>query len=76
MIVRHFSYHSIYDSEYWMEKYGDPGFHRHVKLAKVSAAEQAVSCLASDSVLYTVSWSSCTPPSGQPHPSAQYYPIL
>jgi N-acetylated-alpha-linked acidic dipeptidase len=29
------SYHSIYDSEYWMERYGDPGFHRHVKLAKV-----------------------------------------
>jgi N-acetylated-alpha-linked acidic dipeptidase len=34
------SYHSIYDSEYWMERYGDPGFHRHVKLAKVRAVSQ------------------------------------
>ena len=29
------SYHSIYDNEYWMEKYGDPGFGRHVVSAKV-----------------------------------------
>lgn len=25
-----YHYHSIYDSERWMELYGDPGFHRHV----------------------------------------------
>jgi N-acetylated-alpha-linked acidic dipeptidase len=30
-----FSYHSVYDNEYWMEKYGDPGFGRHVVSAKV-----------------------------------------
>lgn len=29
------SYHSIYDSEYWEERYGDPTFSRHVNVAKV-----------------------------------------
>ncbi|KAH9948392.1 Zn-dependent exopeptidase [Amylocystis lapponica] len=29
-----YHYHSIYDSERWMEIYGDPGFHRHVAVAK------------------------------------------
>ncbi|KIY72270.1 Zn-dependent exopeptidase [Cylindrobasidium torrendii FP15055 ss-10] len=29
-----YHYHSVYDSEYWMEKYGDPGFYRHVAVAK------------------------------------------
>lgn len=29
-----YHYHSIYDSEDWMERYGDPGFHRHVNVAK------------------------------------------
>ncbi|KAL4081558.1 hypothetical protein V8B97DRAFT_2020296 [Scleroderma yunnanense] len=27
-------YHSIYDSQMWQETYGDPGFHRHVGIAK------------------------------------------
>lgn len=27
-------YHSIYDSQMWQETYGDPGFHRHVAIAK------------------------------------------
>ncbi|KAJ9099261.1 hypothetical protein QFC21_004142 [Naganishia friedmannii] len=30
-----YHYHSIYDSYTWQEKYGDPGFHRHVAAAKV-----------------------------------------
>ncbi|KIJ69966.1 hypothetical protein HYDPIDRAFT_78885, partial [Hydnomerulius pinastri MD-312] len=29
-----YHYHSIYDSQMWEEKYADPGFHRHVALAK------------------------------------------
>ncbi|KAH7885508.1 Zn-dependent exopeptidase [Phlebopus sp. FC_14] len=29
-----YHYHSIYDSQMWQEKYADPGFHRHVALAK------------------------------------------
>ncbi|KAL6305814.1 hypothetical protein BKA93DRAFT_824614 [Sparassis latifolia] len=29
-----YHYHSIYDSERWQELYGDPGFHRHVAVAK------------------------------------------
>ncbi|KAK9898258.1 Zn-dependent exopeptidase [Cystobasidium minutum MCA 4210] len=29
-----YHYHSIYDSEYWQERYGDPGFTRHVNIAK------------------------------------------
>ncbi|KIL00497.1 hypothetical protein PAXRUDRAFT_821584 [Paxillus rubicundulus Ve08.2h10] len=29
-----YHYHSIYDSQMWQETYGDPGFHRHVALAK------------------------------------------
>ena len=29
-----YHYHSIYDSERWIEVYGDPGFHRHVAVAK------------------------------------------
>jgi len=29
-----YHYHSIYDSERWIELYGDPGFHRHVAVAK------------------------------------------
>ena len=28
-----YHYHSVYDSERWMEKYGDPGFYRHVRSA-------------------------------------------
>lgn len=26
-----YHYHSIYDSQSWQERYGDPGFHRHVR---------------------------------------------
>ncbi|CAE6426887.1 unnamed protein product [Rhizoctonia solani] len=29
-----YHYHSIWDSQTWMEKYGDPGFLRHVAIAK------------------------------------------
>ncbi|TDL29247.1 Zn-dependent exopeptidase [Rickenella mellea] len=29
-----YHYHSIFDSQTWQEKYGDPGFHRHVAVAK------------------------------------------
>ncbi|KAI0053744.1 Zn-dependent exopeptidase [Auriscalpium vulgare] len=30
-----YHYHSIYDSERWQEMYGDPGFARHVSVAKL-----------------------------------------
>ena len=30
-----YHYHSIYDSFHWMEKFGDPGFHRHADTAKI-----------------------------------------
>ncbi|KAI6135053.1 Zn-dependent exopeptidase [Pisolithus croceorrhizus] len=29
-----YHYHSVYDSQTWQERYGDPGFHRHVAVAK------------------------------------------
>ncbi|KAJ7498665.1 Zn-dependent exopeptidase [Mycena latifolia] len=29
-----YHYHSVFDSEYWQENYADPGFHRHVAVAK------------------------------------------
>jgi N-acetylated-alpha-linked acidic dipeptidase len=29
-----YHYHSIFDSQYWQELYGDPGFSRHVAIAK------------------------------------------
>ncbi|KII94969.1 hypothetical protein PLICRDRAFT_169670 [Plicaturopsis crispa FD-325 SS-3] len=29
-----YHYHSIYDSQRWQEMYADPGFHRHVAIAK------------------------------------------
>ncbi|THH03312.1 hypothetical protein EW145_g6362 [Phellinidium pouzarii] len=29
-----YHYHSVFDSEAWQERYGDPGFHRHVAIAK------------------------------------------
>ncbi|KAF8138373.1 Zn-dependent exopeptidase, partial [Boletus edulis] len=29
-----YHYHSIYDTQMWQETYADPGFHRHVALAK------------------------------------------
>ncbi|EKM79985.1 hypothetical protein AGABI1DRAFT_72743 [Agaricus bisporus var. burnettii JB137-S8] len=29
-----YHYHSVYDSETWQEKYGDPGFFRHVAVAQ------------------------------------------
>ncbi|KAJ3812202.1 Zn-dependent exopeptidase [Lentinula aff. lateritia] len=29
-----YHYHSVYDSELWEETYADPGFHRHVAVAK------------------------------------------
>ncbi|EJD00928.1 Zn-dependent exopeptidase [Fomitiporia mediterranea MF3/22] len=29
-----YHYHSVFDSETWQERYGDPGFHRHVAVAK------------------------------------------
>ncbi|KAJ3759395.1 Zn-dependent exopeptidase [Lentinula raphanica] len=29
-----YHYHSVYDSERWEEMYADPGFHRHVAVAK------------------------------------------
>lgn len=28
-----YHYHSIYDSQSWQERYGDPGFHRHVRIS-------------------------------------------
>lgn len=30
-----YHYHSIYDSEHWMETYGDPTFKRHAAVSKV-----------------------------------------
>ena len=30
-----YHYHSIYDSFAWQEKYGDPGFHKHVEATKI-----------------------------------------
>ncbi|KAK5110661.1 hypothetical protein LTR62_005701 [Meristemomyces frigidus] len=32
-----YHYHSNYDSFYWMQKYGDPGFEYHVTIAKIIA---------------------------------------
>ena len=32
-----YHYHSNYDSFHWMEKFGDPGFHYHVTIARVWA---------------------------------------
>ncbi|KZT62333.1 Zn-dependent exopeptidase [Calocera cornea HHB12733] len=29
-----YHYHSVYDSVTWMEKFGDPGYHRHAAVAK------------------------------------------
>ncbi|KAJ3866487.1 Zn-dependent exopeptidase [Lentinula novae-zelandiae] len=29
-----YHYHSIYDSHRWMQIYGDPGFHRHIAVAR------------------------------------------
>ncbi|KXN89501.1 Glutamate carboxypeptidase 2 [Leucoagaricus sp. SymC.cos] len=29
-----YHYHSVYDSETWQEKYGDPGFSRHIAVAQ------------------------------------------
>ncbi|KAJ7653468.1 Zn-dependent exopeptidase [Mycena rosella] len=29
-----YHYHSVFDSEHWQENYADPGFHRHVAVAK------------------------------------------
>ncbi|KAJ7094526.1 Zn-dependent exopeptidase [Mycena belliarum] len=29
-----YHYHSVFDSEYWQETFADPGFHRHVAVAK------------------------------------------
>ncbi|KAH7104350.1 Zn-dependent exopeptidase [Auriculariales sp. MPI-PUGE-AT-0066] len=29
-----YHYHSIFDSEYWQETFADPGFHRHVAVAR------------------------------------------
>lgn len=29
-----YHYHSIFDSQYWQELYGDPGFSRHIAIAK------------------------------------------
>ncbi|KAJ3732629.1 hypothetical protein DFJ43DRAFT_1145632 [Lentinula guzmanii] len=29
-----YHYHSIYDSHRWMQMYGDPGFHKHIAVAK------------------------------------------
>ncbi|KAG0143175.1 hypothetical protein CROQUDRAFT_49180 [Cronartium quercuum f. sp. fusiforme G11] len=30
-----YHYHSIYDSTYWMETYGDPGYARHLSIARL-----------------------------------------
>merc|ERR1711964_62782 len=30
-----YHYHSNYDSYYWMNTYGDPGFHYHIAIAKI-----------------------------------------
>ena len=32
-----YHYHSNYDSFHWMDKFGDPGFHYHIAIAKVCA---------------------------------------
>ncbi|KAK2768393.1 hypothetical protein FQN54_000248 [Arachnomyces sp. PD_36] len=32
-----YQYHSNYDSFHWMDKYGDPGFHYHIAMAKIWA---------------------------------------
>ena len=32
-----YHYHSNYDSSHWMDKFGDPGFHYHIAMAKVFA---------------------------------------
>jgi len=32
-----YHYHSNYDSFYWMDKYGDPGFQHHITIAKIIA---------------------------------------
>lgn len=32
-----YQYHSNYDSYYWMNTYGDPGFHYHIAAAKILA---------------------------------------
>jgi N-acetylated-alpha-linked acidic dipeptidase len=29
-----YHYHSIFDSQHWQEEFADPGFHRHVAVAK------------------------------------------
>lgn len=29
-----YHYHSVFDSEPWQERFGDPGFHRHVSVTK------------------------------------------
>ncbi|KAF8920531.1 hypothetical protein CPB85DRAFT_1271746 [Mucidula mucida] len=29
-----YHYHSVFDSEHWMETYGDPGFFKHISVAK------------------------------------------
>ena len=34
-----YHYHSVFDSERWMEVYGDPGFFRHVAVAKFLGLE-------------------------------------
>ncbi|KAF7332141.1 Zn-dependent exopeptidase [Mycena kentingensis (nom. inval.)] len=34
-----YHYHSVFDSERWQEVYGDPGFHRHVAVAKYIGLE-------------------------------------
>lgn len=32
-----YHYHSNYDSSYWMDEFGDPGFHYHIAMTKVLA---------------------------------------
>lgn len=43
-------YHSVYDNYHWMEKFGDPGFHRHVASARMWGIMALK--LADDPVLY------------------------
>ncbi|KAI4526580.1 Zn-dependent exopeptidase [Schizophyllum commune Loenen D] len=44
-----YHYHSIYDSQRWQELYADPGFHRHVAVAKLLGLQTLR--LASDVIL-------------------------
>lgn len=61
-------YHSAYDNFHWMSKFGDPGFHHHVAIAKVWGL--IALRLADDAVLpfdYTNYWSQLQKDIGELH---------